>query len=101
MSYRIRDIGAIRNNQLNGSVSKQQYTIPRADRWKNNKSEASYYNYYNLPSTNTKKAFNFGTSERKVFEPKKETIPSPNKYFDNMQKSLMLQTNSIAFAKGR
>lgn len=51
MSYRIRDINHIHGNPLNSSVSKQQYSIPKAQRFQNNKTETGY-KYYDLPSTN-------------------------------------------------
>ena len=54
MSFRIRDIHAIRNNQLNKSVSKQQYTIPRAERFQRCQTVLTD-KYYDLPSTNQQK----------------------------------------------
>lgn len=97
MSYRIRDIATVHDNVLNSSVSKHQYTIPRATRFRNNKSEMGY-KYYDLPSTNTQKAPSFGVSTRKsIFAVDKE-IPSPDKY---TLRDIKLETQLISFAKGR
>jgi len=63
MSFRIRDIQAVHNNPLNDSVSKQQFSIPRAERFKKQKSTPTY-KYYDLPSTNSRKAPSFGVSSR-------------------------------------
>jgi hypothetical protein len=63
MSFRVRDIQAVHNNPLNDSVSKHQYSIPKAERFRNIKSELSY-KYYDLPSTNDRKAPSFGVSSR-------------------------------------
>lgn len=59
MSYRIRDIATIHNNPLNSSISKQLYTIPKANRFQYNKTEISQ-KFYDLPPTNSKKAAPFG-----------------------------------------
>lgn len=38
MSFRVRDIQSVHNNPLNDSVSKHQYSIPKAERFKYSKS---------------------------------------------------------------
>lgn len=100
MSYRVRDINSIRNSALNNSISKQQYSIPRAERFKNNKTEAAY-KYYELPSTNANKAPTFGHSERKGFITAESNLPSPDKYFLNTIHPIKYDSRQITFAKGR
>ena len=97
MSYRIRDINTIHNNPLNTSVSKQQYSIPKAKRFRNNKSEMGY-KYYDMPSTNAQKAPTFGISIRKTIFAGDKDVPSPDKYF---VKDMKQETQQISFAKGR
>lgn len=100
MSYRVRDINTIHNSALNNSVSKQQYSIPRAERFKNNKTESSY-KYYELPSTNPNKAPTFGHSERKGIVTGDVHLPSPDKYFLNTLYPTKFDSRQISFAKGR
>lgn len=100
MSYRVRDITSIHNSALNNSISKQQYTIPRAERFRNNKTESSY-KYYELPSTNDHKASTFGHSQRKTIATGDQNLPSPDKYFLNSLHALHLDSRQISFAKGR
>lgn len=79
MSYRIRNIESVHNNILNSSISKQQYTIPKANRFRYSKSVCEY-RYYNLPSTNTCRASTFGVSRRKELFHQDRDIPPPGLY---------------------
>ena len=65
MSFRIRDIHSVHNNPLNKSVSKQQYSIPKADRFRRCHTVMSD-KYYEIQSTNDQKAPSFPTAERKT-----------------------------------
>lgn len=100
MSYRVRDITSIHNSVLNNSISKQQYSIPKAERFKNNKTESSY-KYYELPSTNARKAPTFGHELRKSIVSGDNNIPSPDKYFLNTIYPIKFDSRQITFAKGR
>ena len=64
MAFRVRDIHTVHNNQLNKSVSKQLYTIPKADRFKRCHTVISD-KYYDIPSTNELKAAPIGRAGRK------------------------------------
>ena len=64
MAFRIRDIHAIHNNQLNKSVSKQQYSIPKAGRFRRCQTVLTD-KYYDLPSTNELKGALIGREDRK------------------------------------
>jgi len=79
MSYRVRDIQTVHNNSLNSSKSKQQYTIPRADRFRNAQSVISY-KYYDLPSTNECRSTSFGVANRKGLFLTDKSIPPPGQY---------------------
>lgn len=97
MSYRIRNLESIHNNPLNLSPSKQQYTIPKAPRFRNSRSVCEY-RYYTLPSTNKHKAPSFGASTRKGLFRYDPEIPPPGAY---NPKDINVGTLSVSFAKGR
>jgi hypothetical protein len=97
MTFRVRDIQFIHNNQLNSSVSKQQYSIPRAKRFRCTKSELSSQ-YYNIPSTNNHKAPSFGVSNRPPPFIGILDNPPPNQY---TIKALLIEKQQIKFPLGR
>lgn len=97
MSFRIRDINSVHNNPLNKSISKQQYSIPKADRFKRCNTVLSD-KYYEIPSTNDLKAASFSQGKRQgAFEIKCDQ-PSPGQY--NITEALS-ETRKITFAHGR
>lgn len=79
MSFRVREFQSIHNNPLNASTSKHQYSIPKAERFKIAKYEM-LYRYYDLPSTNSRKAPSFGVSDRSSLFAGDKSIPPPTKY---------------------
>lgn len=79
MAFRIRDLQAIHNNPQNKSVSKQQYSIPRASRFQRCHTVLSD-KYYDLPTTNECKAAAFPLDKRRdIFVPR-DRSPSPAHY---------------------
>ena len=79
MSFRIRDIQAIHNNPLNKSVSKQQYSIPKASRFQRCHTVLSD-KYYDIPTTNDLKAAPFDRADRKTIFALKDQGPPPGHY---------------------
>lgn len=97
MSIRSRDTQSIHDSPINFSMSKQQYTIPKAERFRKSKSLASY-KYYDLPSTNTFRSTTFGISNRKNLFNNDKSIPPPGQY---NPKSNTTEVRNLSFAKGR
>jgi hypothetical protein len=51
-------------NPLNHSLSKQQYSFPKAQRWTRCKTETDNYKFYPLPTTKSKITTTIGSSQR-------------------------------------
>ena len=97
MSFRIRDIQSVHNNALNKSVSKQQYSMPKAERFRRCHTVMAD-RYYDIQSTNEHKAPIFPNANRiSIFEIKSNN-PPPNQY---EVKDLNLNVKDITFANGR
>ena len=79
-SLELMDAERVLINPLNHSLSKQQYTFSKAQRFERCKTQNEDYHYYDLPSTRLRQATTIGKSERDNYSSKNTLSPSPVMY---------------------